>query len=42
MLRSPRRFARAADAEEGEEGEGEHLVAAMDRLREALNPGEVT
>lgn len=38
MLRSPRRFAR----EEADEGEGEQLVAAMDRLREALNPGEVT
>ena len=36
VLRPSRRFAR-----EGEEVEPEHLIAAMDRLREALDPDEV-
>jgi CRP/FNR family transcriptional regulator, cyclic AMP receptor protein len=36
VLRPSRRFAR-----EGEEVESEHLIEAMDRLREALDPGEI-
>jgi CRP/FNR family cyclic AMP-dependent transcriptional regulator len=37
MLRPTRRFAR----DEAEETESDQLVVAMDRLRDALNPGEV-